>query len=234
MRISDILWGKKDPTSKSFDLGSGELRSHSEISITYADRPLSGYERNLDFEASAIKNGSRILDLGSGEELSFASDLIALDKNLEIYCLSPCFGDKKYLEKAKNACPEANVVSAFGQKMDCFQDSIFDYVFCLHVIEHVSRRIFANILLEICRVLKPGGIARVGMIFNEQEYADISVIIDNDYFQKRISVLGVVVSVLRNKEESRKCIVHMIDTDFTSPKMSIDVNERYILIHKAE
>lgn len=40
-------------------------------------------------------------------------------------------------------------------------DDSFSYVFCEHLIEHVSERAGVNLLSEIHRVLRPGGILRV-------------------------------------------------------------------------
>lgn len=51
----------------------------------------------------------------------------------------------------------------FMDKLDSVQSGIFDYVFCLEVFEHLPAKETAEAIAEIHRLLKPGGVALVGV-----------------------------------------------------------------------
>ena len=54
-----------------------------------------------------------------------------------------------------------------------FEDNFFDYIFCIHVLEHISDDIKA--MRELQRVLKPNGIAFLCVPLYENFYEDLTI-----------------------------------------------------------
>lgn len=55
-----------------------------------------------------------------------------------------------------------------------FKDNYFDYIICIHVLEHIIDDILA--MKELYRVLKKGGIAFLGVPLRQEFYEDVSIV----------------------------------------------------------
>lgn len=126
-------------------------------------RSLEIYEKELMFDRAEL-NGKIVLDLGAGPEVKLANDLKNAEITAEVVSLSPDFRYKKYLNKAKEAMPEAKLVGGVGQKLP-FKEETFDYVLSSHIFEHVGEQQLLKIMLEISRILKFEGKAIIGPIY---------------------------------------------------------------------
>lgn len=115
----------------------------------------------IEFELLDLRPGERVLDLGCGEgrhtisayllaevdvygvDLS-ANDLATAKRRLDEFALEP--------RASEHAC---TFIRASGLQLP-FADNSFDKVICAEVLEHIPD--YQAMLLEVRRVLKPGGI----------------------------------------------------------------------------
>lgn len=107
--------------------------------------------RQLALQGLSIQSNTHVLDLccGSGQATQF---LVKYSQNVTGLDASPLS-----LQRAKQNVPEATYVEAFAEKMP-FTDAQFDVVHtsaALHEMQSVQLR---EILQEVYRVLKPGGV----------------------------------------------------------------------------
>ncbi len=122
-------------------------------------RPLARYEDVLFFNRRDL-HGKRVLDLGAGPEIKFARGLRAADIGAAVVSLSPDFSDRNIAATPNKLLP-GGLVAAIGQELP-FDNGTFDYVFALHVGEHLLKPDKQAVMLEMCRVLAPGGEAHFG------------------------------------------------------------------------
>ncbi|HIK06051.1 MAG TPA: class I SAM-dependent methyltransferase [Trichormus sp. M33_DOE_039] len=110
--------------------------------------------RQLALQGLTIHSDTHVLDLccGSGQATQF---LVKYSQNVTGLDASPLS-----LQRAKQNVPEADYVEAFAEKMP-FPDAQFDLVHtsaALHEMQPIQLR---EIIQEVYRVLKPGGIFTV-------------------------------------------------------------------------
>lgn len=110
-----------------------------------------GRLRQLALQGLTIHSDTKVLDLccGSGQVTRF---LVKLSQNVTGLDASPLS-----LKRAQQNVPQAKYVEAFAEEMP-FADNEFDVVHvsvALHEMEQQQRR---QILQEVNRVLKPGGV----------------------------------------------------------------------------
>jgi SAM-dependent methyltransferase len=96
----------------------------------------------------------KVLDIGSGVGLT---DFFLTGKIKDLYGVDVSDGA---VENAKNRNPNVNYLSYDGERLP-FEEGIFDLVFAINVMHHVSPRMWENFSCEMHRVLKRGGIAAV-------------------------------------------------------------------------
>ncbi|MGK7894349.1 MAG: class I SAM-dependent methyltransferase [Xenococcus sp. (in: cyanobacteria)] len=107
--------------------------------------------RSLSLEGIKINSDSKILDLccGSGQTTQFlvqkSSQVMGLDA-------SP-----KAIERAKKRVPQANYVNALAEKIP-FSEQEFDIVHSSVALHEMETKQLREIIKEVYRVLKPGGI----------------------------------------------------------------------------
>lgn len=124
-------------------------------------RALQEYEKQLNFNSQEL-HGKRILDIGSGIKDKFAREIKELGIDAEVVSLSPDYSIDKYSKNVSVAFPEGKQIAGIGQSLP-FADKSFDRVFALHVYEHIfSNDILLRMLGEMVRILKPGGVAKIG------------------------------------------------------------------------
>ncbi|HSX32128.1 MAG TPA: class I SAM-dependent methyltransferase [Candidatus Saccharimonadales bacterium] len=124
-------------------------------------RDLSTYEGQLQVDRSALL-GKKILDLGSGPHVKLAQQLHDLDSRTTVVSLSPDFSDTEHRTVAQEKGLSLGV-AALGQALP-FKNNSFDGVLALHVQEHLSRDGVPAVVAEIARVLKPGGVGKLGPV----------------------------------------------------------------------
>lgn len=107
--------------------------------------------RQLALQGLTISSDSHILDLccGSGQTTQF---LVKLSQNVTGLDASPLS-----LHRAQRNVPQAQYVEAFAEDMP-FGDRHFDLVHTSVALHEMSSQQLRNILIEVYRVLQPGGI----------------------------------------------------------------------------
>lgn len=128
----------------------------------YSDAVLTSHRARTAQNSAAhllphLREGLRLLDLGSGAgtitadlaRLVGPGNLTALEATEEAAAITRA-------ELARQALPEADVAVGDGHQLP-FADATFDAVHAHQVLQHVSDPV--QVLTEIRRVLRPGGIA---------------------------------------------------------------------------
>lgn len=107
--------------------------------------------RELALQGLAIAPNTSVLDLccGSGQTTQF---LVKYSQNVTGLDASPLS-----LRRAKQNVPQANYVEAFAEKMP-FADHQFDIVHTSAALHEMQPQQLREILQEVYRVLKPGGV----------------------------------------------------------------------------
>lgn len=154
-------------------------------------RDLDSYENDLMFDRNELV-GKRVLDLGAGAEVRFATGLRAAGIDTEVVELSPDFYDQRYLNRARSVY-DGEVVAGFGQSLP-FDDNYFDRVFAFHVLEHITPEDCKEVIKETSRVLKGGGAATFGPLIEEPGFWALHGIVwDNEQFTGELDDLGVEI-----------------------------------------
>jgi SAM-dependent methyltransferase len=132
-------------------------------------RPLEEYERKLAFDRSELV-GKAVLDLGCGPGLKLDADLRAAGIGANVISFSPDFALSEHASYARTSNPQGTMVCGVGQNLP-FRSGTFDHVFAVHVLDHLlSWQIYKDVVLEMGRVLAPGGIARMGTMLDYPDY----------------------------------------------------------------
>ncbi|HEY9813751.1 MAG TPA: class I SAM-dependent methyltransferase, partial [Candidatus Sericytochromatia bacterium] len=110
--------------------------------------------RQLALQGLTIDSTTKILDLccGSGQATKF---LVQYSDNVTGLDASPLS-----LKRAQNNVPQAKYVEAFAEEMP-FPDNQFDLVHTSVAMHEMQPEQLQNILKEVYRVLKPGGVFAV-------------------------------------------------------------------------
>lgn len=107
--------------------------------------------RQLALQSLAINRETKVLDLccGSGQTTQF---LVKYSKNVTGLDASPLS-----LKRARQNVPQAEYVEAFAENM-AFSDEHFDLVHSSAAMHEMEPEQLRQILQEVYRVLKPGGV----------------------------------------------------------------------------
>lgn len=113
----------------------------------------------IDFDRLQLQPGDKVLDLGCGEGrhaitayLEGQVDVIGLD--LSLADLGTAQRRFEEFENREDTGRSVNFTRASGLALP-FRDAAFDKVICAEVLEHIPD--YQAVLLEVRRVLKPGG-----------------------------------------------------------------------------
>jgi SAM-dependent methyltransferase len=136
---------------------------------------VSSEERGLDFYFKRLNLrtedlvGKKILDLGSGKEAAFASDIILKElQNTQVVSFSPHFSKEEYRKDSKEGENVVGAVAGIAQEMP-FKDGSFDYVLGVWSVPfhlRIGKTDVAEVevrkaLGEAIRILAPGGELRL-------------------------------------------------------------------------
>src|SRR3989344_3752335 len=141
-------------------------------------RSLEQYEYELQFDRRELE-GKTVLDLGSGLQALLDKSLKKAGIHATVISLSPDYSNeehRKFLEPTrwekfkaviKDERAEPLAVAGVGEQLP-FKDESFDEVLALASVSAYSER-YQEFLSEICRVLKNGGIARIGALYDDTD-----------------------------------------------------------------
>jgi ubiquinone/menaquinone biosynthesis C-methylase UbiE len=105
----------------------------------------------LEFLLRSIKPGATVLDIGVGNGVL---EKLAIEQGIDIFALDPSKRSIANLRTRYNMGAKAQM--GYGQSIP-FRDNFFDFVIMTEVLEHLSADICHQTLVEVVRVLKPGG-----------------------------------------------------------------------------
>ncbi|MBD2487524.1 class I SAM-dependent methyltransferase [Aulosira sp. FACHB-615] len=107
--------------------------------------------RQLALQGLTIHSDTQVLDLccGSGQSTQF---LVKMSQNVTGLDASP-----KSLQRARQNVPEASYIEAFAENMP-FAENSFDVVHTSAALHEMHTAQLRQILQEVYRVLKPGGV----------------------------------------------------------------------------
>ena len=111
----------------------------------------------------------KILNLGCGTKVSRSPDVVNIDwsiylrlrKNPILRVMAPHFLRGERLHRFKSLAE--NILIHNLAKGIPFDSNSVDIVYHSHLLEHLDRDVAKQFLLEVKRVLKPGGIQRIGI-----------------------------------------------------------------------
>jgi SAM-dependent methyltransferase len=110
-----------------------------------------------DWLGDRLGDRLRILDFGAGDgELVYQMASIA---SIEAWVFEPI---PSMMAEARGKLAALSSV-VFVDSLDPVESGIFDYVFCLEVFEHLPEMETVEAIVEIHRLLKPGGVAVIGV-----------------------------------------------------------------------
>ncbi len=136
-------------------------------------RTLKDYERLLKFKKEDLEN-KFVLDLGAGPKARFAKELERSGIKATVISLSPDYADTEHRELFKPAGLEKLItilkrekgkdkleIAGIGEELP-FKDGSFDEILALWSISEWAEHTYERWIPEIYRVLKQGGVARIG------------------------------------------------------------------------
>ena len=121
--------------------------------------------QTIDFETLKLSDGDRILDLGCGEGRHAISAYMVND--VESVGIDLSLGDlettrerfQEFVEPENTS--KSLVISVASAESLPFADESFDKIICSEVLEHIHS--YQQVIVEINRVLKTGGIAAISV-----------------------------------------------------------------------
>ena len=130
-------------------------------------RSLFEYEQTLGFQKKDL-SGKTVLDFGSGPTERLSRELKDNNIDANIISVNPDYKTKRYRDQVTTSPDwQKKSVAAVGQELP-FLDNSFDEVLALYSVSSYVDDRFDQVLLEIYRILKPGGTARIAPFMAER------------------------------------------------------------------
>ncbi len=182
-----------------------------ERKIMITDRSLKNYLELLDLNIEELK-GKKILDLGSGRLQRFPRELLQkIEDKAEVVGLDITLKEEERRKEIKEAQPylynsdKLGLIAASFLQLP-FQDNSFDLVLSLYGMplyltsedEEMSKENIRRSVMEILRVLKPGGEAR---IFPSNDYLEQVLREEKIQFSKKNKTILVTGTLITEIEE---------------------------------
>jgi len=182
-----------------------------ERKIMITDRSLKEYLELLDLNIEELK-GKKILDLGSGRLQRFPRELLQkIEDKAEVVGLDITLKEEERRKEIKEAQPylynsdKLGLIAASFLQLP-FQDNSFDLVLSLYGMplyltsedEKKSKENIRRSVMEILRVLKPGGEAR---IFPSNDYLEQVLREEKIQFSKKNKTILVTGTLITEIEE---------------------------------
>ncbi len=108
--------------------------------------------KRFEFLAGKISSGEIALNIGVGK--GYLEEIL-LHKGVDVFCLDPSRTTIELIRE-RLSLEEEKARTGYSQSM-MFQDALFDVVIMSEVLEHLDNVTIAETLVEVSRVLKPGG-----------------------------------------------------------------------------
>ena len=121
--------------------------------------------QTVDFTHFKLSSGDRVLDLGCGEgrhaiAAYLESDVHSVGVDLSVQDLSRAREKFADFQQTQETSRELSLTSADALSLP-FANDTFDKIICSEVLEHIPD--YESVLLEIQRILKPGGLLCVSV-----------------------------------------------------------------------
>lgn len=148
-------------------------------------RSIDSYEEILKFKREDLEN-KFVLDLGAGPKARLARDLEESGIKATVVSLSPEYANKEqrkllepsFLDKfkmiIKNEKTRRLEIAGVAEELP-FKDESFDEVLSLFSVSTWSLENYKFWISEICRVLKPNGVARIGPFISPKAGPDFGL-----------------------------------------------------------
>lgn len=179
--------------------GDAKINRSSHELFRYGGMPTGGrgleeYEKKMMFSRNELE-GKRVLDLGAGPKAKFAQELADSGVSAEVISLSPHFAGKEFAQVAQENAEGSTLIAGKGEELP-FREESFDVVLCFHVDEHIGRESFFKIFIEMSRVLKPGGFAKYGPVYDVPgEWYPGRELLSNESLMKEMEVQRVNIEI---------------------------------------
>jgi SAM-dependent methyltransferase len=160
-----------------------------------------------EFLAKYISSGMTALNIGVGRG---GLESILIKNGADVFCLDPSEETIEKLRTQYNLDAHAQV--GFSQDMP-FNDSQFDVVIMSEVLEHLSDDVLSATIIEVKRVLKPGGIF-IGTVPANENLIDNQVVCPHCgvSFHRWGHTQSFTLLRLRNIFSGNKFIIRTVET----------------------
>jgi SAM-dependent methyltransferase len=133
------------------------------------DRELTSFEAKLlGLLCKNEPEGARILDLGSGPGIPY--DAYLVDKGYTLIGVDNC---PKSIEQARVNVPSAQYIQGdMLLLLTSFENQSFDGIVSFYAIFHLPRKEHGELIDEMWRMLRPGGVILVTLGTSDSEYGE--------------------------------------------------------------
>lgn len=120
----------------------------------FQNEGIAAFERSsprLEYIVRRLRRGERVLNIGVG---SGTLERLASAKGVEVWALDP---NARAIEKLRDSLPIGERAQVGYSQEIPFPDDHFDSVIMSEVLEHLDEAVRLKTIVEVHRVLKPGG-----------------------------------------------------------------------------